>query len=171
MNKYLLSLIFILTSLSQSLAQTESPCSCCTDDHKAFDFWVGDWSVYNTGGIIIGTNKVVKMEGGCVLQENWKASNNSNTGTSYNYFDLSDSTWNQVWISSTGNVLNLKGNLNKEGVMVLKSKLVQSSKGSYYNQINWTKNDNGTVTQRWDILNENLAPLSKAFEGIYKKLK
>jgi hypothetical protein len=102
---------------------------------KPFDFWVGDWTVYNNGGGIIGTNKVVKMIDGCVLQENWEASNKTNTGTSYNFFDSSDSTWNQVWVSNTGNVLRLNGHIDKEGAMVLKSELVNCPKGNYYNQI------------------------------------
>ena len=170
MKKYYLTVLIILTSICHSLAQSDSQCPCCSENHKAFDFWIGDWTVYNTSGKIIGTNKVVKLQDGCVLQENWKASNNSNTGTSYNFFDSSDNTWNQVWISNTGNVLNLKGNISKEGIMVLKSKLVNGSKGNYYNQITWSKNKNGSVTQRWDILDENSEPLSKAFEGIYKKM-
>jgi hypothetical protein len=109
------------------------------------------------------------MIDGCVLQENCEASNKTNTGTSYNFFDSSDSTWNQVWVSNTGNVLRLNGHIDKEGAMVLKSELVNCPKGNYYNQITWTKNGDASVTQRWDILNESNQPLSKAFEGIYKK--
>jgi len=169
MKKNHVVLLIILTSVLHSFAQNDSTCPCCSENHKAFDFWVGNWTVYNTSGKLIGTNKVIKLQGGCVVQENWKASNGTNTGTSYNFFNSTYSTWNQVWISNTGNVLNLKGNINKNGSMVLKSKLLQGSKGSYYNQITWSKNGNGTVTQRWDILNENGEPLGKAFEGIYKK--
>jgi len=76
------------------LAQSSSPCACCTANHQAFDFWVGDWTVYDSSGNIIGTNEVVKFQDGCVLQENWEAVGSSNTGTSYNFFDASDSTWN-----------------------------------------------------------------------------
>jgi hypothetical protein len=169
MKLYYLSVILVLTSLYPVLAQSGNACACCSENHTAFDFWVGDWKVYNTGGKLIGTNKVLKLQEGCVVQENWEAANNTSTGTSYNFFDSSDSTWNQVWISSTGNVLNLKGNLSREGVMILKSELAMGTKGKYYNQITWSKNTNGTVTQRWDILNENGVPISNAFEGIYKK--
>jgi len=153
------------------IAQSNESCPCCSENHKAFDFWLGDWTVYNTKGEIVGTNKIVKMQEGCVLQENWKSLKSSNTGTSYNFFDLSDSTWNQIWISSTGNILKLKGNINSDGAMVLKSKLEKSSKGNYYNQIIWSKNDDGSVTQQWDILNKNNETISQAFEGIYRKIK
>jgi len=164
-----LVILILVMSFNYSSAQNNKPCPCCSENHKAFDFWVGEWTVYNTAGKIVGTNKIVKMQNGCVLQENWVASNKTNTGTSYNFFDLSDSTWNQVWISSTGNVLNLKGNINTEGAMVLKSKLTKGSKGNYYNQITWKKNDDSSVTQRWDILNKDGVTISKAFEEIYKR--
>ncbi len=169
MKKTYLTVLIILTILYPSLAQSDSQCLCCTENHKAFDFWVGDWTVYDTSGKIIGTNKVVKLQDSCVLQENWKASNKSNTGTSYNFFDSSNNTWNQVWISNTGNVLNLKGNLSNDGIMILKSKLVNGPNGNYYNQITWSKNNKDSVIQRWEILNESGEPISKAFEGIYKK--
>lgn len=171
MGRLNLFVLLILMSLSFSLGQNNDPCPCCSENHRAFDFWVGDWTVYNPKGEVVGTNKVVKLQNGCVLQENWKSLKSSNTGTSYNYFDLSDSTWNQVWISNTGNVLNLKGNINKEGEMVLRSKLVNGSKGEYYNQITWVKNDDASVTQQWDILNENGETISLAFMGIYRKVE
>jgi len=53
--------------------------------------------------------------------------------------------------------------------MVLKSKLINSFRGNYYNQITYTKNKDQSVTQRWDILNENNEAISTAFEGIYRK--
>lgn len=168
-NFAILSILLAHLSMGVANAQTNDPCHCCTSNHQAFDFWIGDWTVYNPSEKIVGTNKVVKMQNGCVIQENWEASNKTNTGTSYNYFNKNDSTWNQIWVSSTGNILNLKGNPNENGEMVLKSKLVKSSKGNYYNQIIWSKNEDGSVTQRWDILNENSEPISIAFEGIYKK--
>ncbi len=169
MNKIHLVVLIILTCITHSFAQNGKPSPCSSENHQAFDFWIGDWNVYNTKGKIIGTNEVVKLQDGCVLQENWVASNTTNTGTSYNYFDSTDNTWNQVWISNTGNVLNLKGNINKDGDMVLKSKLMNGKKGKYYNQITWSKNNDGSVTQRWDILNENNKLINTAFEGIYKK--
>ena len=36
--------------------------------------------------------------------------------------------------------------------MILKSQLLDGKKGKYYNQITWVKNEEGSVTQIWDIL-------------------
>ena len=44
---------------SKSFAQDN--CPCCTDNHSTFDFWVGDWVVYNTLNNVIGENKIVKL--------------------------------------------------------------------------------------------------------------
>lgn len=166
MKKILLT-ISIVALTSQLFAQNNTqPCPCCSSEYQEFDFWVGNWTVYSVDGKEIGKNTIVKMQKGCVLQENWRA---RNTGTSYNFFDRADSLWHQVWISSTGNVLNLEGGLDENGAMVLKSKLTKGAKGNYYNQVIWSKNEDGSVTQKWDILNEEGEPVSKAFEGIYRK--
>lgn len=167
---YLLFLI-ILVNINYSIAQGDNTCTCCTEQHEAFDFWIGDWTVYNSNGDIVGNNKIVKLQDSCVLQENWVASKGTNTGTSYNFYDKKDSTWNQVWISNSGNILRLKGNLNSAGEMVLKSELIAGQKGNYYNQITWSEYGDDNVVQRWDILNEEGEKIKTVFEGFYKEGK
>ncbi|MBK7967386.1 MAG: hypothetical protein IPK10_20365 [Bacteroidetes bacterium] len=96
-----------MTILSPSL-MAQSPCACCTENHKAFDFWVGDWMVFDTSGNKIGENKIDKIEGNCIINEHW-IGGKGNTGSSYNFYDATDSTWNQLWIDSQGGNLVLKG--------------------------------------------------------------
>ncbi|MDX1284953.1 MAG: hypothetical protein R3182_08080 [Draconibacterium sp.] len=160
-------IVFLLLAKILSIAQ-DNPCPCCDEQHLQFDFWKGDWNVYDTTNTLVGTNLVVKLENGCILQENWK-SINGGSGSSYNYFNKTDSTWNQVWIDSQGGVLELKGSFvgNK---MTLKSELTKGSKGGlYYNQISWTPNSDGTVTQLWEIYAENGKLINTSFKGIYKR--
>lgn len=166
--------IFILCLLSFSVfsqndsTTTEKPCACCTQNHQQFDFWVGDWTVYDTTGTEVGKNTIIKLEDDCILNEHWRGASGT-TGRSYNYFNKADSTWNQVWLDNSGGNLILKGNLKKEGIMVMRSELLQGQKGKYYHQITWTKNEDDSVTQRWDIQNEKHETISLAFLGIYKK--
>jgi hypothetical protein len=163
MQSILLTLALFLSTL---IGQAQTTCNCCTESHKQFDFWVGDWNVYDKSGKKVGENKIEKLENECIVSENWKGST-GDSGRSYNYYNLADSTWNQVWISSTGNNLVLKGKAGKNK-MVLKSKLIENAKGTYYNQITWTKNEDDSVTQIWEVLNEHEHPISTSFEGIYK---
>jgi len=69
----------------------------------------------------------------------------------YNYFNSSDSTWNQVWIDNQGGVLEIKGKFTGNK-MILKGKILKNQQGKlYYNQISWTPNKDGSVTQLWEL--------------------
>lgn len=171
--KYLVAITLFFTISVCVNAQTSTnvtqPCPCCTDEYRQFDFWIGDWNVTDTTGKTLGTNSITQIQGDCGLQENWKGGQFF-TGTSINYYDLTDSTWNQLWIDNQGSTLKLKGNF-KGGKMILKGEPLQNLKGNwYYHQITWTKNEDGTVTQQWDmILQENKSIMGTLFYGIYKK--
>lgn len=161
--------IIALVILGQDLIAQQEPiqCPCCSESHSSFDFWIGEWTVYDVTGKEVGKNTIEKQYDNCVLQEKWISSTN-NRGTSYNYYDTKDKTWNQVWVDNSGFSLVLKGNYDN-GKMILKSQLLDGKKGKYYNQITWVKNDDGSVTQIWDIFNNNNEKLQEAFKGIYKK--
>lgn len=139
-------------------------CACCSADFRGFDFWIGDWEVYNPEGKKIGENKVIALEDHCIIAENWTGASGG-SGKSFNYFDKNDHTWNQLWISNTGNILKLKGTAS-ESKMVLQS---EHKPGEVHNKITWTLNDDGSVTQLWEVLDANGKVTQKAFEGIYRK--
>jgi len=165
--KLKVAIVFFLISIPiQTIAQTD--CPCCTNAHKQFDFWVGDWGVYDTAGNKVGENSIVKLENGCIINEHWRGAAGG-SGRSYNYFNKSDSTWNQVWIDSRGGSLELKGKAvpNK---MILSSELQPGKNVDFYrNRITWTKNEDESVTQLWEILDKQDKLLSVAFKGIYKR--
>jgi len=162
-----LFLALIWLNLSFMLAQT--PCNCCEETHRQFDFWIGDWVVKDTTGTVVGKNFITKIEDDCVLKEQWTGASGT-TGTSMNYFDKADSTWNQLWLDNGGNNLKLKGKLTM-GKMVLKSDLVSTEDSNYYNQISWSKNQDGTVTQLWEVFDESDKLLRTLFKGIYHRRK
>ena len=166
MLKSILSLFLIIATLSANGQNSQIPCG--SDKYNEFNFWVGDWNVFNTKGELIGTNKILKMQSNCVMQENWASKTGPSRGTSYNYVDKTDNTWNQVWVDNSGFSLTLKGNLENES-MVLKSDLLKGKQGDYYNRVTWTPNKDGSVTQVWDYLDKNGKVVQEAFRGIYKK--
>lgn len=170
--RILFSIIFLISFgfLNQVLSQNNRKTPCSGEKYSEFDFWEGSWNVYDTKEKLIGTNKLIKMQSNCVMQENWESKVGTSKGTSYNYYNKTDDSWNQVWIDNTGYSLVLKGNLI-DGKMVLKSDLITSKKGNYYNQITWTKNSDGSVTQVWEYIGEDGKILSEAFRGIYKKVE
>ena len=164
MKQKLLFLLILIPFLSFS---QNSDCACCTPEYAQFDFWVGDWEVFNENGDKVGENLVEKLEDNCILNENWTGAKGG-SGKSYNYYDPSDETWNQLWISNSGNILKLKGTASQDK-MTLKSELTQGKKGEFYNQITWIKNDDESVTQLWEIYDPQGNLLSEAFKGVYRK--
>ena len=54
--------------------------------------------------------------------------------------------------------------------MILSSELMPGQKIDFYrNRITWTKNEDGSVTQLWEIVDKQDKLLSIAFKGIYKQ--
>ena len=161
-----LSLALLLVSFG---AYAQSPPTCDTPDHRAFDSWIGEWVVHDTAGTYQGANTIEPLENGCILSEYWRGAKGS-TGRSYNYYDRADSTWNQLWIDNSGNNLNLKGKASKDK-MTLESKVVQGQKGPYKNRITWTLRADGSVSQQWDAVSLEGKQLATLFLGIYTKKK
>lgn len=163
--KFILSILSFTISFNVLLAQ-QQPCQ--SEQYKAFDFWIGEWMVTDTVGNPLGTNSIKKEESGCLVTEHWTGQSGG-TGSSMNYYNPADSSWNQLWVSSNGFILKMKGeaNLNQ---MVLTSDLSKNQTGqSIYHRITWTLNDDQTVTQLWQVLNDQKQVLSEAFRGIYAK--
>lgn len=159
---------FLLLIVFNSNAQvTKKQCACCTAEFKQFDYWIGNWEVFDTLGNKVGENIIKPDQDSCMIRENWTS--NTQTGTSTNYYNPADSTWNQLWIDNIGTILVLKGKyMNNQ--MVLRSENKLSKKGKYYfNQITWDKNLNGTVTQTWDVLLEDGSLIQRVFKGTYKR--
>jgi len=75
---------------------------CTTAEYRQFDFWVGDWDV-QVQGQPAGHNLVTLEQDGCLLVEHWKASTGGQTGTSFNYYDVRDKKWHQLYLDNSGN--------------------------------------------------------------------
>lgn len=144
--------------------------SCKTSKHRQFDFWLGRWDVFNPEGKKIGENTIHYLQDSCLIQENWIAS--QQTGTSYNYYDSNDDSWNQLWVDNTGTNLVLKGGYS-DGKMILQSELLTSKRDkSYYrNQLVWELLADGRVLQSWHILSAEGKLLQTVFQGYYQKKK
>lgn len=159
--------LLLLVAFTTPAISQESDCACCDAFHDQFDFWLGDWVVKNPEGKILGTNRIRKLEDNCLISEEWSGVNNS-SGRSYNYYDPETETWNQLWISNSGNILKLEGRLENDQ-MVLTGPWKQGEKGAYRDQIIWTLNDDGTVTQKWNIVTDGGEKSETVFLGIYHR--
>ncbi|WP_350292403.1 hypothetical protein [uncultured Croceitalea sp.] len=162
--------LIIYLSLSLSLLAQTSDCKCCSENHAAFDFWIGSWEVTNKDGSIAGKNTIVKIEGDCVLRENWTSATPGYTGTSLNFYNLKIKQWEQLWIDNSGAHLKLKGNKFGNQMILSSDEFIHTDGKIYINRITWTENSNGTVRQLWEVLSEGKV-VNVLFDGLYSPIK
>lgn len=161
-------LVYIIFLLSFSVLAQSEPCPCCTENHRAFDFWVGEWEVFKPDGTLAGTNSIIKEQDDCILRENWISSNNPFTGSSVNFYNNQTARWEQLWIDNAGSHLYLYGNRKGNQMVLVSEEIPRENKPSYVNRIIYTLNEDGTVRQLWEILiNGEVANV--AFDGLYRK--
>jgi hypothetical protein len=151
-------------------AQTtqSKPCPCCTENHRSFDFWLGNWETYSPDGKLAGTNHIRIMQDSCIIQENWTSAKSGYTGTSYNWYNSSSDTWHQTWIDNQGGSLQLKGQLVENQMILSSADLPDGKGGTTINRITWTNNQDGTVRQLWEVSSDHGKTYSTAFDGMYK---
>jgi hypothetical protein len=97
-------------------AQSPPP-SCSAAEHRAFDFWIGEWNVHGATGKLAGTNSIKREIGGCVLHERYDTGRGY-SGESFNVYDAPRKVWHQTWVDSAGLLLLLEGRVH-DGKTVL----------------------------------------------------
>ncbi len=95
------------------------PANCTAAEYRQFDFWIGEWSVFNTArpDEMLGGSTIEPVYNGCGIRENWQPFTML-SGGSLNSYDQRDRVWKQSWIDSSGARVEFAGGL-ENGRMVL----------------------------------------------------
>ncbi len=144
------------------------PKPCSLPEHRQFDFWIGEWDV-TVSGKQAGTNSIQPILGNCVLLENW-AGNGGVSGKSFNIYDSAKGKWQQTWVDSGGNVLELYGGFNN-GAMQLAGETAGKDGKKTLQRITWHPIDNDRVRQHWEQSQDGGKTWSTAFDGLYTRKK
>jgi hypothetical protein len=146
--------------------QPAAPAAPCADAaSRQFDFWLGDWEVFNPEGKLVGTNQI-RLLYGCVLHESWKATKVFE-GQSFNRYDADRGVWHQTWVDNSGSLLLLEGGM-KAGAMVMSDATTPGRKADApVNEIRWSRGDDGTVRQVWRTTDDGGKTWKTAFDGKY----
>lgn len=146
------------------LSAASAQAACEAAAYRDFDFWVGDWDVRTPDGKVIGSNKIEREYGGCVIHERWVTPRGFN-GESLNIYDAQRQLWHQTWVDTSGTLLLLEGRL-VDGKMVLEG--LASGAATVRHRISWTPNADGSVRQLWESTNAQ-GQWSTAFDGRYTR--
>ena len=120
----------LLPALAAS-GQDPKPYSCEEkQEHRQFDFWVGNWEVTDKAGEqVYGHNSISKREAGCLLLEEWRSAG-AHSGSSLNYYSPSDSQWHQLWVDNGASIIRYSGGM-EDGSMVMRGGLALHPGGSF----------------------------------------
>lgn len=94
---------------SESDPPEAQPGPCSSEEHRAFDFWVGQWDVFVTGSDEkAGESRIESLSGGCAIRETWMPMQGEG-GTSLTLLNHRSNRWEQLWIGSDGRRVDFVG--------------------------------------------------------------
>ena len=161
----LLQLIGVILS-----AQAQAPFDCANSlPHRAFDFWLGKWSVADASGKPQGQNTIRAIQSDCALEEHW-ISVRGGTGQSINYYHPGRGQWHQLWTDGGASIIDISGGM-ENGSMVLVGSiyyLAQSIEKEFRGK--WTPLEDGRVRQLFEE-RDDTGEWKTWFEGYYTKIK
>lgn len=162
----LLALVAAVPAYGQSSA---TPPACTTTDHRAFDFWVGDWTVTRADtGAVVAESRIEKLYDGCAIRENWMPRGGAGGG-SLNAWDPKTRLWRQTWTDSSGAWVDFTGGI-ADKAMVLNG-LWRDYLGPGQDaliRMTYRKGDDGSVSQRGEQSTDFGKSWSIAFVFLYR---
>ena len=142
------------------------PVPCTAIENRQFDFWIGDWDVFNPAGQAAGANLIKSILNGCVLHESWKGKGNF-VGASFNVYDARRKVWHQTWVDASGSALLLDGKFDNGSMTLSDREMPGKPNALVINEIAWTPNPDGSVRQHWRTSNDGGKTWTTAFDGKY----
>lgn len=169
MKSFFFFLIVLAFSFSIS-AQQANPCA--SEQHRQFDFWVGEWEVKNADDQVVGNSKIELILNNCVIMENWTSASPGYSGKSFNYFNPFTKEWNQKWIDSSGIPIEFSGTYNKEDQAMYYTALTLNREGKeVQNKLSFYKKSNDYVNQVWEQSFDYGKTWATVFDGHYRRKK
>lgn len=134
----------IPSSLVAQVAAT--PPGCTAAEFRAFDYWVGEWTVSDTTGKHMAASTIARVSGDCAIAEHWRPINGP-PGESLSWYEPRDKQWHQQWVGGAGWIARFAG-APDNGEMVL-TEIAHSAAASAapLSRMRYVKRSGGVVRQ------------------------
>lgn len=143
------------------------PSPCAAPEYRAFDFWIGEWTV-TSNGQPAGSNTIHPVHNGCALQENWQGSGSGGiSGSSINIYDAATGRWHQTWVDASGTLLQLDGGPINGAMVLSGERPAPTGNGTALHRISWTPNPDASVRQLWEASPDQGQTWNVLFDGLY----
>lgn len=102
----------------RAAGEPQKTATCLGPEYRQFDFWVGDWDVFESDGVTKTAHvKVERILNGCVLEERYEDANGLN-GRSLTIYDARRNLWHQTWVTNRGRLLIISGKKQGEQMVL-----------------------------------------------------
>ena len=169
-----MSLIALL--LAAAAPQTTPPpappkVDCGDADHRALDFWIGDWDVYATGSKTLVANSHIEKIVGCAISETFDQFIGPTgmpldyDGRSISAYVPADKGWRQYYVDGGGTAATLTGGVIDKAMVWL------STNGPVTNRMTLGPNSDGSIRQRGEASTDGGKTWSPAYDFTYVRSK
>lgn len=143
--------------------------ACMAPEHRAFDFWVGEWDVYPNGAATqVATSSIEAMFAGCAIRETWKPLKGGGGG-SFSHYDAERRHWRQAWVDSSGARVDFDGG-PAGAAMVLTghwANVVAKGQDGLI-RMTYSKRPDGSVRQHGEQSTDHGLTWTTSFDFIYR---
>lgn len=150
-------------------AQEAAPCSA-NPAYSALDFWAGDWTVW-VGDQQVGTNRIIKVMGGCAIEEHWEDARGG-AGQSLFYYLPAEGEWRQVWVTPNatrpGGVKEKRQVDAPDGSIRFQGTITHPDGTTYLDRTTLTPDDLGDVRQHIEISTDGGESWRTTFDAEYR---
>jgi len=124
--------VVMMISRRTVFAQDSAPANCGDAAYHQFDFWAGNWDVFDVGSPTkVAHARVDSILEGCVIREDYR-SKNGHEGQSFTIYDALRKLWHQTWVTSDGVLLEIEGRFeNSEMVLSGKNQKGEIVRGTW----------------------------------------
>lgn len=113
--------VFVAAAASAAGQRNSSSAPCSAPEYRQFDFFVGDWDVFDFGAEskVKARLRVHKVLDDCAIHEDYRSVEAGGLhGESFSLYDAPSRRWHQSWVTNRGELILLDGGL-EDGRMVL----------------------------------------------------
>lgn len=163
MEKTIVSFVFLLFISHLGFSQEMNS--------NSFDFWIGDWDLTWTnkqGETKKGSNKILKILDGNVIQENFEDLQTGFKGMSLSVFNPKSKKWNQAWADNRGGYYDFRGTVEGDSRIFMTE--VQEIQGhQVIRRMVFKDITEDSLTWDWELSTDNGATWNLRWRINYKR--
>ncbi|WP_370187965.1 hypothetical protein [Qipengyuania sp.] len=163
------ALALVLAQAAAPATPPPAPPKCEGEAYAAFDFWVGEWEVFPSGGEQkVADSRIEKVSAGCAIRETWMPLQGRG-GSSLSAYDPSDGAWHQLWVGGVPGRVFFDGG-PVDGAMVLTGYWGKDAQGHpSLVRMTYTLEADGSVRQYGQASSDHGRSWSDSFDLIYRR--